>query len=94
MGVQEVQDATQFRESKLEGMGIEVVDIHAVNDTTFSKDKAEIFTRQRLQWSGILHDEHGEGINFTSSEGSRKWFGDSKKAVGAVKAGMFTSFDS
>ena len=40
MGVQEVQDATQFREIKLEGMGIEVVDIHAINDTTFSKDKA------------------------------------------------------
>ena len=40
MRVQEVQDATQFRESKLESMGTEVMDIHAVNDATFSKDKA------------------------------------------------------
>ena len=38
--VQEVQDATQFRESKLESMGTDVMDIHAVNDATFSKDKA------------------------------------------------------
>ena len=38
--VQEVQDATQFRKSKLESMGIEVINIHAVNDSTFSKDKA------------------------------------------------------
>ena len=38
--VQEVQDTTQFRESKLESMGTEVMDIHAVNDATFSKDKA------------------------------------------------------
>ena len=47
-----------------------------------------------MQWSRILHDEHGEGINFTSSEGSRNWFGESKKAVGAVKAGMLAGFDS
>lgn len=40
MCVQEVQDATQFREIKLESMGMEIMDIHAINDTTFSKDKA------------------------------------------------------
>ena len=40
MGIQEVQDTTQFREIKLESMGIEVMDIHAVNDTTFSEEKA------------------------------------------------------
>ena len=75
-------------------MVIEVLDIHSFNDSIFGENKAQIFTCQRLQRSRIFHYEHGEGINFTSLEGSRNWFGDSKKAVGAVKTWMFASFDS
>ena len=75
-------------------MVIEIMDVQAVNDSTFSANKAQIFKCQRLQRSRILHHEHGQGINFTSLEGSRTGFGDAKKTVGTVKLGMFTSFDS
>ena len=72
-------------------MVIEVLDIHSVNDSIFGENKAQIFTCQRLQRSRIFHYEHGEGINFTSLEGSRNGFGDSEKTVGTVKLGIFTS---
>ncbi len=75
-------------------MVIEVMDIHAVNDSAFSENETQIFTCQPLQRSRIFHHEHGEGINFTSVEGIRNWFGDSKKTVSTVKSGMFTSCDS
>ena len=68
-------------------MIIEVMDIHAVNDSTFSKNETQIFTCQRLQRSKILNDKYREGINFTSLEGGGNWFRDAKKAVGTVKLG-------
>jgi len=40
--VQEVQDATQFRESELQCVVIEVLNIQAVNDVTFSRKSSQV----------------------------------------------------